>query len=190
MNNKYVFVADSDGNRKATYLLNIGENEAEALARVQKEYPDCTCFIGCDEPDYREFVAENKLYIDGHYVERPPYVAPLEEVKAAKINELKGIRNAKELEPIEYKEHLFDADKDSLDRINYAIITLQATHTESIEWTCADNHDVEMTANDLQLLMACVGNRSNLLHIKYRELKEEVNACTTNEEVEAITWED
>lgn len=98
MNNKYVFVADSDGNRKATYLLNIGENEAEALARVQAEYPDCTCFIGDDDHDYKEFVAENKLYIDGHYVERPPYVPTQEEINAGKIAELKA-----ELASTDYK---------------------------------------------------------------------------------------
>ena len=112
----------------------------------------------------------------------------LAEVKAAKIEYLKSTRNAKELEPISYNGVLFDADKDSLDRLNYAIITLTAIHTESIEWTTAENTDVPMTVNDLNLVIASVGNRSNQLHIIYRDLKEQVNACTTVEEVEAITW--
>ena len=120
----------------------------------------------------------------------PPEPEPptLDEVKAAKIQELKMVRNTKELEPISYNGVLFDADKDSLDRLNYAIITLTVTHTYSIDWTTAKNTDVPMTVNDLNLVIASVGNRSNYLHITYRELKEQVNACTTVEEVEAITW--
>lgn len=126
----------------------------------------------------------------GEYYEVVEIPGPtLEEAKAAKIEYLKSIRNAKELEPISYNGVLFDADKDSLDRLNYAIITLTATHTESIEWTTAENTDVPMTVNDLNLVIASVGNRSNQLHIIYRNLKEQVNACTIVEEVEAITWD-
>ena len=125
----------------------------------------------------------------GEYYEVVEIPGPtLEDAKSAKIEYLKSTRNTKELEPILYNGVLFDADKDSLDRLNYAIITLTATHTESIEWTTAENTDVPMTVNDLNMVIASVGNRSNQLHIIYRDLKEQVNACTTVEEVEAITW--
>ena len=132
----------------------------------------------------------NATIVDqGGYYEVVEIPGPtLEEAKAAKINELKSTRNTKELEPILYNGVLFDADKDSLDRLNYAIITLTATHTESIDWTTAENTDVPMSVNDLNLVIASVGNRSNQLHIIYRNLKEQVNACTTVEEVDAITW--
>ena len=101
MNNKYVFVADSDGNRKATYLLNIGENEESALARVQEEYYDCTCFIG-DDTDFNEFVGQNKLYIDGEYVDKPPYVPTQEEINAGKIAELKQELSATDYKCLKY----------------------------------------------------------------------------------------
>ena len=132
----------------------------------------------------------NATIVDqGEYYEVVEIPGPaLEEAKAAKIEYLKSTRNTKELEPILYNGVLFDADKDSLDRLNYAAITLTATHTESIEWTTAENTDVPMTVNDLNMVIASVGNRSNQLHIIYRDLKEQVNACTTVEEVEAITW--
>ena len=132
----------------------------------------------------------NATIVDqGEYYEVVEIPGPtLDEAKIAKIEYLKSTRNAKELEPISYNGVLFDADKDSLDRLNYAIITLTATHTESIQWTTAENTDVSMTVNDLNLVIASVGNRSNQLHIIYRNLKDQVNACTTVEEVEAITW--
>lgn len=137
----------------------------------------------CNETQLATIVDQGEYY---EVVEIPG--PTLEEAKESKIDYLKRTRNAKELEPISYNGVLFDADKDSLDRLNYAIITLTATHTESIQWTTAENTDVPMTVNDLNLVIASVGNRSNQLHIIYRQLKEQVNACTTVEEVEAIIW--
>lgn len=160
-------------------ILEVFKTDDEEIAKLN----------GYTTPCEREIV---KVY-DGSYkfadeVTPEDFKPTLNEVKASKIEYLKSTRNTKELEPILYKGVLFDADKDSLDRLNYAIITLTATHTESIEWTTAENTDVPMTVNDLNLVIASVGNRSNQLHIIYRDLKEQVNACTTVEEVEAITW--
>ena len=143
------------------------------------------CAKYCNETHLARIEDKEEYY---EVVAIPP--PDLEETKSWKIQSLKIIRNTKELEPITYNNVLFDADKDSLDRLNYAIITLTATHTESIEWTTAENTDVSMTVNDLNLVIASVGNRSNQLHIIYRDLKEQVNAGTTVEEVEAITWDD
>ena len=185
--NQYIFVADSNGERKATYLFNVGESEEDALTRVKAEYPNCTCFVGYDEPDFIEFVAKNKLYVDGHYVERPPYVLPLDDVKAAKISELKSIRDAKELEPVQYIDHLYDFDVKSFDRINAAIIALDQTQG-TIGWTTADNSVVEVNADALRGVIASAAIRSNALHVIYRELKEAVNAATTVSEVESISW--
>lgn len=89
---------------------------------------------------------------------------------------------------IEYNGTMFDADKDSLDRLNYAAITLEVSKKESIMWTAADNTDVPMSAYDLSSVIAAVGARSNILHIRYRELKAVVQSAQTNEEVEAISW--
>jgi hypothetical protein len=155
------------------------------------EYYIGQIFISTYPEDAAEWCNNNNATIvdQGEYYEVVEIPGPtLEEAKTAKIEYLKSTRNTKELEPILYNGVLFDADKDSLDRLNYAIITLTATHTESIEWTTAENTDVPMTVNDLNLVIASVGNRSNQLHIIYRDLKEQVNACTTVEEVEAITW--
>ena len=68
-----------------------------------------------------------------------------------------------------------------------AIIALDQTHG-SIGWTCADNSVVVVTADDLRGVIAAAAVRSNALHVIYRELKEAVQAATTNEEVESINW--
>ena len=112
----------------------------------------------------------------------------LEQLKADKINELKTIRDTEEVKPIAYNGNLFDFDDKARDRINSAIIALSIT-SQSIEWTTADNTNVLVTADDLRSVIAAVAMRSNELHAKYRELKEQVEACTTKEELENISWE-
>ena len=111
----------------------------------------------------------------------------LEQLKADKINELKTIRDTEEVKPIAYNGNLFDFDNKARDRINSAIIALSITG-QSIEWTTADNTNVAVTAQDLRNIIAAVALRSNDLHIKYRELKEQVLACSTVEEVAEVVW--
>lgn len=183
---KYVFIVNENGKKQATFLIRRGKTEEELLEQAAKEYPNCRAFPG-GESDFDQF-ASGKLYLNGSYIEEPPYIPSLESVQALKIAELKTIRNRKELEPIEYNGKVFDADKDSLDRLNYAIITLTVKKTDKINWTAADNTDIGMTVADLNAVLAEVGTRSNLLHIKYRELKARVLEASTNEEVESIIW--
>ena len=47
-----------------------------------------------------------------------------------------------------------------------------------------------MTIADFAEVNSMAAYRSNQLHIKYNELKAEVNAAQTVEEVKAITWDD
>ena len=181
----YLFILD-EGKRVATFLLGIHGKTIEALiAKAEKEYPGKTYLQG-DDSYFNEFAA-GKIYVDGHFIDPPPYVPPLEDVKAAKIAELKGIRDEKELEPVQYIDHLYDFDVKSFDRINAAIIALDQTHG-TIGWTTADNQVVEVNADALRGVIASAALRSNALHIIYRELKEAVNAATTAEEVESIHW--
>lgn len=113
----------------------------------------------------------------------------LNKLKDDKIYELKTIRDTEEVKPIEYEGKLFDFDEKARDRINSAIIALSITG-QSIEWTTADNTNVLVTADDLRGIVANVAVRSNELHVKYRELKERVENCTTKEELDSIKWDE
>lgn len=185
MKKTYLFILD-EGKRVATFLLGIHGKTIEALiAKAEKEYPGKTYLQG-DDSYFNEFAA-GKIYVDGQFIDPPPYVPPLSDLQAAKIAELKGIRDEKELEPVQYIDHLYDFDVKSFDRINAAIIALDQTHG-TIGWTTADNSVVEVNADSLRGVIASAALRSNTLHVIYRELKEAVNAATTAEEVESINW--
>ena len=129
-----------------------------------------------------------KFYLQGYAP-----LQPLDELKQAKLVELKFMRDTLEVAPISYKGNSFDYDEKARDRINAAIIALDMQSAlsgseASLSWTTADNTEAEVTANDLRGIIANVALRSNELHIKYRELKELVDAVTTKEELEAIQW--
>lgn len=114
---------------------------------------------------------------------------PIENVKQRKILMLKRQRDTAEVEPIEYNGHSFDYDDKARDRINAAIIALELQgEGATIEWTTADNDDAVVTAQDLRAIVAAVAVRSNALHIKYRSLKAQVQACSSAGDVEAIKW--
>lgn len=123
------------------------------------------------------------------FVEPKPETEPqtIDKIKAVKISELKEVRDTKELEPVQYIDHLYDFDTKSFDRINAAIIALDQTQG-TIGWTTADNQVVEVNADALRGVIASAAIRSNALHVIYRELKEAVNAATTVEEVNSISW--
>lgn len=118
------------------------------------------------------------------------FVAPvktLEQLKADKILEFKYKRDAEEVKPIQYGDKLFDYDDKARDRISAAIIALDVSKGQ-IAWTTADNTEVMVNADDLRGVIAAVAMRSNELHVKYRKLKEQVEACTTKEQLEKIEW--
>lgn len=134
--------------------------------------------------------ANNAIIEDkGDYYEVSAVVKSLEEIKTCKIDELKAARDAEEVQPIEYGNHVYDYDSKARDRMAVAIIALESMGTDaSISWTTADNEDAVVTAKDLRAISTSVANRSNALHVKYRKLKERVLQCTEAKEIEAVKW--
>lgn len=115
-------------------------------------------------------------------------LSTLEEIKAAKIAELKAQRDEAEVAPINYQGYSFDYDSKARDRISAAIIALEvAGASATLTWTTADNKDVKVTASDLRGIIAQVALRSDNFHTAYRRAKEKVKAAATKEEVEAIS---
>ena len=121
-------------------------------------------------------------------VEIPP--PSLDEVKAQKISELKGIRDTKEVEPIQTDKGIFDYDDKSRDRLAIARQALTDAGGGEIVWTTADNQRVSMGIADFAAINGAAAVRSNALHVKYNELKESVKKAKTVEGVNAIQWTD
>lgn len=127
----------------------------------------------------------------GEFYEVVAIPAPtLDEVKEAKIAELKSIRDTKEVDPVQTDKGIFDYDDKSRDRLAIARQALTDAGGGEIMWTTADNQRVPMGVADFAAINGAAAVRSNNLHVKYNELKERVNAAQTVEEVNAIVWDD
>lgn len=148
-------------------------------------------FQGKYPPDAAVWCNRNGAYIEavegGYQIVGIPEPT-LDEVKAEKITSLKADRDRLEVEDIEVDGHLYDYDEKARERINNAIIALQASGT-SILWTLANNDSVLVTAQDLVAVVSAVAVRSNTLHIAYRDAKAKVNEAMTAEEVNAVELE-
>lgn len=121
--------------------------------------------------------------------EKREYVAPtLDELKQAKLTELKTIRDAEEVKPIAYNGNLFDFDDKARERMRIAQQALSDNNIPNQLWTTYDNTQVELTVQDFKNINTLAAKRSGELHIHYNTLKQEVLACTTNEDVEKIEW--
>lgn len=186
------------------YLIKPDGNGGRADTKLAVEYSDeeiatymADGYVIVNTDDFNKLIGNaGKAYLifaDGTIYPKPD---PTEEellaaAKPAKIAELKAERDSKEVEPIEYNGNTYDYDDKARERINAAIIALdvqtaQTKAVASIDWTTADNNDVKVTADDLRTVIALVANRSNALHVAYREAKEQVEAATTVAAVEAV----
>lgn len=148
-------------------------------------------FKGTYPPEVAAWCNRNGAYmeaVEGGYrivgIPKPT----LEDAKAQKIASLKADRDRLEVEDIEVDGHLYDYDEKARERINNAIIALQASGT-SILWTLANNDSVLVTAQDLVAVVSAVAVRSNALHVAYRDAKAKVNAAMTAEEANAVALE-
>ena len=184
--NQYLILPEA-GQRKDTKLaVEYGEEEIAEFIKsgyVIVNQADFNKLIGNADGEY--LIAD-----DGSVYPKPaPTDAELLAVaKPAKIAALKAERDAAEVEPITYNGNRYDYDDKARERINAAIIALDVQGADaSIDWTTADNADVKVTANDLRMVIAMVAQRSNALHVAYREAKDKVEAASDFAEVEAVT---
>lgn len=109
--------------------------------------------------------------------------------KERKIADFKARRDAEEVETISYGGNSFDYDDKARERLAIARQALEDTGAESILWTTADNQRVDLTVGGFIGINAAAAMRSNALHVKYNILKERVQAAQTQDELDAVTWD-
>lgn len=127
----------------------------------------------------------------GPFPEGAVFEAPektLKQLKAEKVAGFKAQRNAEEIAPVEWNGNLYDYDADSRDRLSIARQALEDMGQAAIVWTTAENTRVEIGVADFKGINGAAAYRSNLLHVKYNQLKAQVEAVETKEQLAAIEW--
>lgn len=184
--NQYLILPADDGSREDTKLA-VEYSDEEIQAFLEQGY------VLVDSDDFNKLIGNYDIQYcidkDGSIYEAPDYIPSVQEVQEEMIARFKVNRDAEEVKPIDYQGNVYDYDEKARDRINAAIIALEAQGEKAnIAWTLADNTSVIVTADDLRMVIANVAIRSNQLHVKYRTLKEQVLACKSLKELEQIVW--
>ena len=55
-------------------------------------------------------------------------------------------------------------------------------------WTLSDNSTVSLNATELKQVGQALSSHINACHVKARGKRSEINAATTEAEIDAITW--
>ena len=113
----------------------------------------------------------------------------LDELKKAKLQQLKWERDRKETLPITYKDKSFDYDDKARERMRIAQQALEDNNIPSQTWTCADNSITELTVTDFKALNTLAAQRSGQLHEQYNKLKVYVDTLKTVEDVEVVNFD-
>lgn len=111
------------------------------------------------------------------------------QAKEAKMREIDSLRDQALEGGFEFKGQIFDSDAKSIQRIS-AIATLSLLNPNfSTPYITHSNQTVILTAEDIKGLgEAAAAHEANLI-FQARDLKDQVLAATTQEELDAINWE-
>lgn len=115
----------------------------------------------------------------------------LAEAKEAKKAEMKMKRDAGEVMPLLYNGHLYDFDEKSRERLDRKRQEIEDKGgTGTIPWTLADNTETTIGLQDFIAINSAATERAEMLHFKYRKLRQKIDDATTIEEVARVKWED
>ena len=113
----------------------------------------------------------------------------LDDVKEQKINDLKATRNQKTDAIVVTLDSgtVLNGDEASQDRMSRAIAVLPDDIT-AVDWIDYNNATVQLTKPDLQEALQKAGQAQTNIFTTYNDLRSQVNAATTVDDVDAITW--
>lgn len=117
----------------------------------------------------------------------------LQNYKQQKRNEINTIRNNKETSGFTYLNKVFDSDDKSVLRIyganNLAMQCKESKSEFEIVWTCQDNSQITLNADEMMGVPVALAQFSNLIHQKASEMKEAIMNAESKEEVDKYVEE-
>ena len=155
------------------------------------DYPS-TAADFCNDSNGKYYIEEIKKDENGHRrFEIKEDIKTLDELKTAKIAELKTARDANEQDYFVYDGNKYDSDPVSCQRITDTVLLANAVGDGfSIIWTDYDNIGRELDKDGINGLLVALATHSQACHTQYNLLKEQVANAQTADEVAAVVWQD
>lgn len=173
---------------ETTIRASLGKYKAELAAHKK------TVGVPAPWPDFeilREIVANGEEFSVIEQKE-PSEDLPttLEEWKALASKRVNADRERALSAGVTYGGSVYDSDNRSRANLTGAVAATQAgiPLPDRFTWRTSDNKDVPMTAVELVGLAAAMLSHVNAQYRRSWELKAQINAATTAEEVAAVKW--
>jgi len=147
-----------------------------------------------------EWAIESSENISIHEVElfeqtikrKPKKLPVLEDLKQVKRQQINAERDRIEQSGFLFNGYLLDSDIHSIQRIAVAAQAAQwAINTgqvNAVNWTCADNSVITLTAAEVITIPSVLAQHSANLHHIARQLKDQVDAAQTIDQLNNIVW--
>ena len=117
------------------------------------------------------------------------WVLNLSEAKTQAKDRITKARDTEESNGFVAYGKVFDSDLAAIQRISVAVQAANAVgESFTVVWTCKDNTTITLDHAQTLALPAFMADVANTLHIKARSLKDQIEAATTLEEINAIVW--
>ncbi len=116
------------------------------------------------------------------------WVYDLSQHRGDKWAEIKSARSAEEFGTFEWNGFTFDCDEVSQRRIQGAVQLAALDNTTGMDWTLADNSSQTFNSTELQQVGQALGAHVNACHVKARDIRAQIDAATTEAELDAISW--
>jgi hypothetical protein len=115
----------------------------------------------------------------------------LDVLRAAKWEAVKAERDRREAAGFTYLGKVFDSDPTSVIRLTVAVAAARSAISTgvtglSFTWTLQDNTVATMSAEEFIGLPLALADNANTIHQHARGLREQIEAATTAEDIEAI----
>ena len=101
---------------------------------------------------------------------------------------IKVARDMEEFGTFTWSSHTFQCDEISQRRIQSAVQSAQLDNTVSVTWTLSDNTTQVFNATELQQIGQALSAHINACHDKARAKRSEINAATTEEQINSVSW--
>lgn len=113
----------------------------------------------------------------------------LDDVKTAKVAEMKAERDRREQLPIEYNGASYDYDLKSAFKLDKARTRIRVRQLDNQPWIDAESGIQALTETDIDQIDALAADRSNNLHMQYAALKVYIEGLTDKAAVEAVNFD-
>ena len=112
----------------------------------------------------------------------------LQELKDAQWTLIKRFRSATEYAGFTWDGSTFDSDAVSQNRITGAVTLAQLSSAFTIDWTLATNQVRTLNQSEMLQVGAALGVHVQTQFAKGQSLRVQIDAATTQAEVEAVVW--